>query len=297
MGWLRTGAALATGGGSELWRAGHNAMTGNNQSGSGMSMAEQQRRNDMRIQEGLARGQDRGQAIYGQSGAQTSQDVQDIVGRRKEMVEGEAPYATRQREARNRQVRMAKAAGASDEQLRQIERENAADIANIEYGQYQQNLGAYQNLVGNILKGQQGMEFGYGNLYAAGNTVQAPQSGGGIFGTGGLGSGTVICTEMWRNGYMSDDMYAKDQAYGLEIIKNTPEVYEGYRILADPVVSLMQKSKTFTWLISFPAMAWARNMAGESNIVGKLINKYGEKLCGFVGRNYGKIQEANDQQA
>lgn len=107
------------------------------------------------------------------------------------------------------------------------------------------------------------------------------------YSSGGL---TVICTELYRQGYMSESIKRADEAYGLAIMANKPEIYIGYRFLADPIVKLMKKSKVFTALVAIPGMAWARNMAGDKNLLGKLISVIGEPICSLIGKviTYGK---------
>lgn len=238
---------------------------------------------DPLIQQGQKTGIERAKNVYGQDYNQTGQDVQDIVKMRKERLTSSDPTSTRAREARNRQIRMAKATGASPEELSQINRTAESDIANQEYATQSQALSDYQSLIGNILKGQTGLELGFAGLEKAGEKVDTPSSGGGL--------GTVICTELYEQGYMSEEVYLLDKKYGEELRKRNPNAYYGYLFLANPVVTLMKRSHTITVLISIPAMAWARNMAGDHNPMGSLISKIGEKFCSFIGRwTNGKLQ-------
>ena len=241
---------------------------------------------DPKIASGQIQGLERGEIAYGQGLPETGQNVQDIVKMRRQRLNAEDPQSTRMRESRNRQIRIAKASGASPEEINQITRNAESDIANQEYAQSSQALNDYQRLIGNVLKGQTGLEMGYAGLEKSGEQVAVPQSSGGLL-------GTVICTELYRQGYMSKDIYIKDAQYGIEVRKNDPFVYDGYIILASPLVSLMKKSPLFTKIISFPALLWANDMAGNKNPIGSLINKYGQKLCRIVGRIYGTIQKAN----
>jgi len=114
------------------------------------------------------------------------------------------------------------------------------------------------------------------------------------YSSGGL---TVICTELYKQGYMSESIKKADEAYGLAIMANKPEIYIGYRFLADPIVKLMKKSKVFTALVAIPGMAWARNMAGDKNLLGKLISVIGEPICSLIGKviTYGKQVSSNSQ--
>lgn len=95
--------------------------------------------------------------------------------------------------------------------------------------------------------------------------------------------GTVICTELYRQGLMTHETYLKDITFGMKLEKSDPAVIAGYRFLAAPVVRLMKKSKFFTRIIAVPALAWADQMAGEENFAGRAIMFLGIPLCRFVG--------------
>ncbi len=102
------------------------------------------------------------------------------------------------------------------------------------------------------------------------------------------GSGpSVICTELHRQGIMSDAVYAADTFYGMMCIDE--QTLRGYQTLARPVARLMARSTIVTAIIAPIAMAWANNMAAEmgldtprSALVGKL-GAIGERICHMVG--------------
>lgn len=96
--------------------------------------------------------------------------------------------------------------------------------------------------------------------------------------------GTVICSELYRQGLMPHEIYLKDITYGMLLEKTDPHAMAGYRWMAAPVVRLMKKSKFFTRLIAVPALAWADNIAGKENFTGKAILLTGIPLCRFVHR-------------
>lgn len=95
--------------------------------------------------------------------------------------------------------------------------------------------------------------------------------------------GTVICTELFRQGLMDKETYAKDAIFGHFLSLRHPEVVRGYRYLAAPVVRGMQKSKWFTRLISFPALAWARYMAHGDSLFGATVMALGMPICYLAG--------------
>jgi hypothetical protein len=110
--------------------------------------------------------------------------------------------------------------------------------------------------------------------------------------------GTVICTELHRQGFLSDAVYEGDARYRRE--KITDDQYSGYRHMADPIVRLMQRSSPFTRTIAPAAIAVATEMASRvdpairGNAFGKLVLALCLPICGAVGKAYGKwnfIQE------
>lgn len=231
---------------------------------------------DVRVAAGQQAGRAAAERLYGMGGEDIRGETMDITRRRREALEGKDPASTRLRESKNQQIRAAKAGGASASQMAQIERQAASDIGQSEFRTQDKALSDYQKLIGNILGGTSSLETGYAALEKAGETVQVPtQSGGGL--------GTIICTELHAQGYMTGEMLEKDKEHGRFIRSNDHNVYIGYIWLASPIVKLMRKSSIFTDLISIPAMEWAKDMAKEKSFFGKLINKIGTPICRAVG--------------
>jgi hypothetical protein len=47
----------------------------------------------------------------------------------------------------------------------------------------------------------------------------------------------------------------------------------------------MKKSTIFTKIVSYPALKWAKHIAGEEpNLFGKLCQSIGEPVCGLIGK-------------
>jgi len=103
---------------------------------------------------------------------------------------------------------------------------------------------------------------------------------GGVVGGIREATGSVICTELHRQGIMSDKMFETDKAFGK---KQDMETIAGYHIWAIPLANLMRKSKIVTWIIRPIAMAWAEDMAEGKNLFGKYLNKIGIPICQFIG--------------
>jgi hypothetical protein len=97
--------------------------------------------------------------------------------------------------------------------------------------------------------------------------------------------GTVICTELHRQGLLSDEVFENDAKYRDKI---TDKEYVGYRIMADPIVNLMQKSPLFTKVFAPFAVSTATEMASKinpeikGNKLGKILLGILIPLCGFV---------------
>ena len=226
-----------------------------------------------------------GNIIYGQGLGQAGQDVQRIKGQLEArsaqsgsdpasaaiMAEKGAAQAAAQRRLQASGVKGMAAAGA----LESIGKQKDKEIAESLYGQQRQSLSDERSMLSNIISGQTGLM--YGEKASGQQLPSAPSSGSFM--------GTVICTELYRQGFMGLDTYAKDSEYGRQLLKDSPEVVVGYQFLANPIVKLMQKSPLFTKIISYPALKWARHIAKEENsIFGSLAVNIGQPFCGFLGK-------------
>jgi hypothetical protein len=104
------------------------------------------------------------------------------------------------------------------------------------------------------------------------------------------GASTVICTELHRQGFMSDYIRDADQRYGDMIMETRPEVMLGYHYWALPIVNLMKKSRAFTTLVWFVAKPWSHQMAYEmgamqkGNWIGKSLMQVGILFSGIIGK-------------
>lgn len=231
----------------------------------------------------LSTGKKRGEELTGVSSQDVGKERADIRQRYKDILGGESiaqkvikqDLATRQRQARA-QAAVSGASQVAPAQLQAMQRQASADLATARSKEYMNALNKletqFRGAAGDIAR----IEGQYGAIGVGGQP--APQMSSSNF------FGTVICTELHKQGYMSDEILEKDAEYGMQLRSTRPEVYVGYRFLANPIVRLMQKSPMFTKIISIPALKWADNMAGKHNITGKLISQIGELVCGFVGK-------------
>ena len=111
----------------------------------------------------------------------------------------------------------------------------------------------------------------------------------GIFGGGGKGGGigTVICTELHRQGLLSSNIYEADSQFG----KSLPiDVLTGYSVIGIPIANAMQHSVIVTTIVSWIAVPWAKEIAyrmgvlSHGNILGKITNYIGIPVCRTIGR-------------
>lgn len=109
---------------------------------------------------------------------------------------------------------------------------------------------------------------------------------GGVVGL--VTGGTIICSELHRQGYLSVEVVYADHEYRVENISE--EAYKGYLKLAKPVVQKMQTSEFVTKLIAPFGCATAHEMASRvnSNIkgswLGKCILAVGLPICKLVSK-------------
>ena len=231
----------------------------------------------------LKAGEAKGEQLVGADASTVGQERADIRQKFKDLMSGNSiaqQQLAQQSNAMQRQARANAAVSGGAGQMaagqqQAMSRQAASDMANLRSQEYQQALNKletqYRGAAGDIAKlaGQYG-SIGMGNQPVP--TVQGPS---GV---------TIICTELYFQGYLTEELMAKDARYGAHIRATRPEIYMGYIYLATPVVRLMKKSKLFTKLISIPALKWANNMAGNKNLIGTTISLVGETICGFVGK-------------
>jgi len=130
---------------------------------------------------------------------------------------------------------------------------------------------------------------------------------GGSGGGGGGGGGKIICTKLYELGLMSKEIYLADQAFGAELVKSHPDIYNGYRAWAEIVVDWMdgRGPKMMPWMTDEAfakaaqswstrwaqdiATPWAEEMAYQMkesmlpNNTGKAIMAIGTPICKIVG--------------
>lgn len=97
---------------------------------------------------------------------------------------------------------------------------------------------------------------------------------------------SVICTELYRRGELSDAIWQADGEFGA---KQSPQLMAGYHFWAKPVVKLMQRSEAVYRIVRVPALRWAQYMAfkqgvtTKSDLIGAVIHNLGAPLCVVLG--------------
>jgi len=231
-------------------------------------------------QEGALGGLNLANILYDQNIFEAGQDVGGLRKEYKGMVSGDDAVSEAIRGSKSGAMaiasREARAAGmrgpASAAAAEAIGRQKDAQINESLYGQKRQSMSDLRSFTGNTIAGTVALMKG-----GQGEAVKMP----GTIDTQGLFGKKVICTELHRQGYMSDETYAKDSAYG----KLLPiETLVGYHFWAIPVVNLMKKSSLATTIIKPFALSWAKHIAGEKkSLFGYLCQFVGESVCSMIG--------------
>lgn len=100
----------------------------------------------------------------------------------------------------------------------------------------------------------------------------------------------IICTELYKQGRMSEETFKADQAFGKMIYTINPEIMVGYWTFAKPIVKMMKKSSLFTGAVAFIALPWAQHMAycmgasEKDSLFGKVIMAVGIPMCNMIGK-------------
>ncbi len=103
------------------------------------------------------------------------------------------------------------------------------------------------------------------------------------------GGGTVICTELYHQGYITQTQLNLENVWVDKYVDNI--TYNGYRSWADLVVAGMKKSKLFSHIVSIFGKAfvqecnhYAAPSEHKCNILGKIVIHIGMPVCRFLGQ-------------
>jgi len=99
--------------------------------------------------------------------------------------------------------------------------------------------------------------------------------------------GTVLCTELYRQGKLELNIYKADAAYGRTL---DPEVLAGYHAWAVPLAKLMARSRVVTAILKPFIKAWAQEMAyrmkvvDKGSLLGRCLKAVGQPVCRLIGK-------------
>lgn len=102
---------------------------------------------------------------------------------------------------------------------------------------------------------------------------------------------SVICTELTRQGKLPPALYSLGHSHFLSL---HPQTVAGYRVWADKVVPLMQKSKRLSNFLAPIAIARYRMVVlGEFSILGAATIYLGQPICFVIGGFLSKETQEN----
>ena len=95
------------------------------------------------------------------------------------------------------------------------------------------------------------------------------------------GAKTVICTELMKQGKLSEELYSAGHEHFLSL---PPEVIIGYRVWADKVVPLMQKSERLSKILAPVAVARYEMIVNKKfSLLGAATIYIGQPICFMIG--------------
>lgn len=98
----------------------------------------------------------------------------------------------------------------------------------------------------------------------------------------GDGGASVLCTELHRQGILSDELYFADSLYASKL---DPNIVHGYHIWAVPIAKRMKTSRVWTAAAKPFVLAWTQHAAfkegfsDRDSMFGILIEAVGKPLC------------------
>ena len=141
--------------------------------------------------------------------------------------------------------------------------------------------------VSNQAAAQAAADRDYAGVDEMGFTANSDTGGGD---DSGGDDGTVICTELHRQGKLCDEWFKVDKKVGIWFAKHDPDVMTGYHFWGKPLAQLMKKSRFVTYLVSLLALPWAKQMYIQqgNNEIGTLrgmfLYKFGLPVCRIIGK-------------
>jgi len=88
-------------------------------------------------------------------------------------------------------------------------------------------------------------------------------------GVGGSGGGKIICNELYRQGFLSEEMWNADEKYGEMMFEKDPKLVIGYQMWARKVVKFMRENPNNTKLAYWVFKPWTEYMGYKMGVVEK----------------------------
>lgn len=238
-------------------------------------------------QTGRLEGLERAKVLTGQNPYEIGQDYQEAYGnirKRSQLADTGSEMIRNSKagamaEAKNQLQQQGVKGGAALGAVSSIERAKSYDVNNQLVENQRKAEQDYLNATKANANFTTANEMNFGAM-ATGGDVKSP-------GINSNGFGTVICTELHRQGFMDDRTLAADIEAGKFFHEKMPSVMAGYLFLATPIVSKMRESKKFTKVVSFIALPWAKAMAGQASVRAAFVFILGVPLCYITGKFIG----------
>jgi len=101
-------------------------------------------------------------------------------------------------------------------------------------------------------------------------------------------TGKIICDYFYRKGLLSKKLWEADEAYGVKLSISEPDVMRGYHAWAKHYVREMEEESLlgkvyFAWAKLW-VPHWAKHLAGEKTIRGKILHSIGKPICNIIGK-------------
>ena len=119
------------------------------------------------------------------------------------------------------------------------------------------------------------------------------------------GEGSVLCSLLQRRGYLSEEVWRLDNAFGCMIIDKDSDIYDGYYAWAHPLVKWYEResvlSKIHFYTITLPLVyCWAKHIAHamdpknhKDNLIGRFLGWAGAPVCKAIGKFKNKNKKKN----
>ena len=129
------------------------------------------------------------------------------------------------------------------------------------------SVGANLSNVPTTLVAQTSNSGGSGRNIPSSNSF-SPATGGGL-GTPAMGGGKIICNELYRQGFLSEEMWNADEKYGEMMFEKDPKLVIGYQMWARKVVKFMKENPNNTKMAYWLFKPWTEYMGYKMGVVEK----------------------------